>query len=106
MAKSKKKVQEKKKGLTENQIHYNLLLKTGADEDLKNIINGKYILLKELGSGADAIVFKAKERDGGRTVALKFIINKCRNSVMMMGTIREIMLMRRLNEISSMLYKA
>jgi serine/threonine protein kinase len=73
---------------------------------LKHIINEKYILLKILGTGGDSIVFRAKERDGGRTVALKFIINKCRNSISMMSVIREIQLMRRLNEISSMLYKA
>ena len=82
MAKSKNKVAQKKKGLTENQIHYNLLIKSGADEALKHIINENYIIQKELGSGADSIVFKAKEREGGRTVALKFIINKCRNNLM------------------------
>ena len=73
---------------------------------MKNIINDKYILLKELGKGADSVVFRAKERDGGRLVALKFILDKCRNSLLMMNMIREVQRMRRLNEVSSMLYKA
>ena len=65
LEKSRKKVKEKKKGLTEKDMHYNLLIKSGADEALKHIINEKYIMVAELGEGAYAKVYRAKIRSTG-----------------------------------------
>ena len=67
-------------------------------EEIDKHVLRKYEITQRVGKGAYGIVWKAKDRATGRTVAIKKIFDAFQNSTDAQRTFREIMFLQELNQ--------